>query len=69
VKRRLVLDAWAMLAFIQGEEPAASRVKQLLEDAREGLLELFICIINLPGTKGQHHAVLAFPFVPTLGPT
>ncbi len=47
VKRQLVLDAWAMLAFMQGEEPAASRVKHLLEDAQEGLLELFICIINL----------------------
>jgi predicted nucleic acid-binding protein len=47
VKPRFVLDAWAMLAFIQGEEPAASRVRQLLQDAQERLLELFICIINL----------------------
>ena len=47
MKPRFVLDAWAMLAFIQGEEPAASRVRQLLQDAQERLLELFICIINL----------------------
>jgi ribonuclease VapC len=47
VKRRFVLDAWAVLAFIQGEEPAASRVKRLLEDAREGNSELSISIVNL----------------------
>ena len=47
MKPRFVLDAWAMLAFIQGEEPAASRVRQLLQDAQDELLELFICIINL----------------------
>lgn len=47
MKRRLVLDAWAVLAFMQAEEPAASRVKRLLQDAQQGLIELFICIINL----------------------
>ncbi|MCB9076981.1 MAG: type II toxin-antitoxin system VapC family toxin [Anaerolineaceae bacterium] len=44
---RLVLDAWAVLAFLQKEEPAASRVKQLLTDAEENNLQLFISIINL----------------------
>ncbi len=47
MKARFVLDAWAILAFLQKEEPAASRVKQLLEDAQEGTVELFISIINL----------------------
>jgi len=42
-----VLDAWAILAFLQKEEPAASRVKQLMEDAEKGNVELFISIINL----------------------
>jgi predicted nucleic acid-binding protein len=47
MKRRLVLDAWAVLALLQGEEPAASRVKQLLGDAQGEGPELFISIINL----------------------
>jgi len=42
-----VLDAWAILAFLQKEEPAASRVKQLLEEAEKGNVEMFISIINL----------------------
>lgn len=47
MKRRFVLDAWAILALLQKEEPAASRVKQLLEEAEQGNVELFISIINL----------------------
>ena len=47
MKPRFVLDAWAMLALLQGEEPAASRVRQLLESAQGGESELFISIINL----------------------
>ena len=47
MRQRFVLDAWAILAFLQGEEPAASRVKQLMEEAEKGNVELFISIINL----------------------
>ncbi|MFC2045996.1 type II toxin-antitoxin system VapC family toxin [Chloroflexota bacterium] len=47
MKIRFVLDAWAVLALLQKEEPAASRVRQLLEDAEAGSVELFISIINL----------------------
>lgn len=47
MKRRFVLDAWAVLALLQGEEPAASRVKQLLSTARDEDIECFISIINL----------------------
>lgn len=47
MKKRFVLDAWAVLAVLQKEEPAASRVKRLLEEAEEGTVELFISIINL----------------------
>ena len=47
MKKQFVLDAWAVLALLQKEEPAASRVKQLLEEAEEGNVELFISIINL----------------------
>jgi predicted nucleic acid-binding protein len=45
--QRLVLDAWALLALLQKEEPAASRVKQLLSDAQDADIECFISIINL----------------------
>jgi len=47
MKLRFVLDAWAILALLQGEEPAASRVKQLLSDTRDEDIECFISIINL----------------------
>ncbi len=47
MRTQFVLDAWAILALLQGEEPAASRVKQLLEQAGRGDIELSISIINL----------------------
>jgi len=43
----LVLDAWAILAFLQQEEPAASRVKQILIEAQRHPHLLHISIINL----------------------
>ena len=43
----IVLDAWAVLAFLQGEEPAASRIRSLLHAARSQKVELFSSIINL----------------------
>ena len=43
----VVLDAWAVLAFLQGEEPAASRVQHLLHEAYGREVELFLSIINL----------------------
>jgi predicted nucleic acid-binding protein len=42
-----VLDAWAVIAFLQGEEPAASRVRKLIEGAQEGTARLFISIVNI----------------------
>jgi predicted nucleic acid-binding protein len=47
MKPRFVLDAWAVLALLQKEEPAASRVKQLLEETGKGNVEIFISVINL----------------------
>jgi len=44
---KLVLDAWAILAYLQREEPAASRVKELLLEAESRQVQLFISIINL----------------------
>lgn len=45
--KKFVLDAWALLALLQKEEPAASRVKQLLENAQNERVQLFISIMNL----------------------
>jgi predicted nucleic acid-binding protein len=47
MKQRLVLDAWAVLALLQREEPAADRVRQLLDAADRKQVQLFISIINL----------------------
>lgn len=63
MKPRFVLDAWAALALLQKEEPAASRVKQLMEKTRKGDVELFISVINLGEifycigkARGEHEA-------------
>lgn len=45
--QRFVLDAWALLALLQSEEPAATRVRQLLEEAQAGNVELTMSLINL----------------------
>ena len=42
-----VLDAWSLLALLQGEEPAAARIKELLQAAREQRAQLLISIMNL----------------------
>jgi predicted nucleic acid-binding protein len=45
--KQLVVDAWALLALLQGEEPAAGQVKIFLEQAQRQQLDLFISLINL----------------------
>jgi len=42
-----VLDAWAIIAYLQEEEPAASRVRQLLMQARRQHIRLRMSVINL----------------------
>jgi ribonuclease VapC len=44
---KLVLDAWAVLALLQKEEPAATQVRQLIEGAMAGHNELYMSVINL----------------------
>jgi predicted nucleic acid-binding protein len=44
---RLILDAWALLALIQGEEPAASRVLKAISEAEQKELSLHMSWINL----------------------
>ena len=43
----VVLDAWALLAWIGEEQPAVEDVEQLIGAAARGENELFISIINL----------------------
>ena len=42
-----VLDAWALLAWLQNERPAAEAVQKLLDEADAGRLELSISMINV----------------------
>jgi predicted nucleic acid-binding protein len=42
-----VLDAWAILALLQKEEPAAARVLQLFQESETRRFKLYISIINL----------------------
>lgn len=44
---KIVLDAWAILAYLQGEEPAATRVSEVLKEAEGQQAELFVSWINL----------------------
>jgi len=43
----VVLDAWAILALLQKEEPAATRVRELLQAAKDEEIQLAISLINL----------------------
>ena len=42
-----LLDAWAFLALLQKEEPAASQVRKLLQEGLDRKADLFISIINV----------------------
>lgn len=42
-----VLDAWALLALLQGEEPAAERVAELIRAQAGGQAALSVSVINL----------------------
>ena len=45
---RFVLDAWALVAMLQGEEPAARNVKDLLQQAQsDDTIQLFVSVVNL----------------------
>jgi uncharacterized protein len=47
VTERVVLDAWALLAFLQREEPAAAAVNELLARAARNDSELHASMINM----------------------
>jgi predicted nucleic acid-binding protein len=44
---KVVLDAWALLAYLQQEEPAAIRVRTVLREAESHRAELFASLINV----------------------
>lgn len=46
-KKRIVLDAWALLALIFKEEPAAGKVKDLFDKEEKSRLSIYISWINL----------------------
>jgi uncharacterized protein len=43
----MVLDAWAVMAWLKGQQPAAERVRLLLEAAERREQKLLINIVNL----------------------
>jgi uncharacterized protein with PIN domain len=43
--KSLVLDSWAMMAYLEGE-PAAQEVRQILRRARRKELSAFFSLIN-----------------------
>lgn len=43
----LVLDAWALLAYLQREEPAAARVRAVLQEAAAARVVLFASLITM----------------------
>lgn len=47
MSKRYVLDTWALLALLQGEEPAATRVRQLLLEGSRQQADLLVSMINL----------------------
>ena len=47
MNKRYVLDAWALLALLQSEEPAASRVRELLLEGERQQATVLLSIVNL----------------------
>lgn len=43
----MVLDAWAVMAWLKGQEPAAGRVRTLFEEAQKRQQTLCMNIVNL----------------------
>lgn len=65
-----VLDSWAVIAWLQAEEPACSEVHELLERAAGGETKLGMSLINVGEVfyiiAKRHGAVLAERFLADL---
>ena len=46
-KRKIVLDAWALLALVFKEEPPAGKVKELFDEEEKSRPSIYISWINL----------------------
>ena len=42
-----ILDSWAIIGWLQGEEPARAKVRELLEQASRGAAKVSISLINV----------------------
>ena len=42
-----VLDSWALIAWLQDEQPASSEVQEILELATRGEASVVMCLINV----------------------
>ena len=65
-----VLDSWAMIGWLQGEEPARAKVRELLERASRAETKLGISLINVGEVfyliAKRHGAALAERFLADL---
>jgi len=65
-----VLDSWAVIGWLQGEEPARAKVRRLLEQASRGEAEVCISLINAGEVfyliARRHGAALAERFLADL---
>ena len=50
-KRPRVLDSWAVVAFIEAEEPAAEKMEAMFAEAHESDTPLLITTVNLGDRK------------------
>jgi ribonuclease VapC len=60
--KRVVFDTWALVALLEKEEPAASEVQLLLQQAAENEVECLFSLINLGeiySIVGRRHGKLA----------
>jgi len=62
-----VLDSWAVIGWLQGEEPARAKVRELLDQASRGAAKVSISLINVGEVfyliAKRHGAALAERFL------
>jgi len=65
-----VLDSWAVIGWLQGEEPARAKVRELLDQASRGAAKVSISLINVGEVfyliAKRHGAALAERFLADL---
>ena len=65
-----VLDSWAVIGWLQGEEPARAKVREILDQASRGAAKVSISLINVGEVfyliAKRHGAALAERFLADL---